>query len=278
MKGTNYGDIVCLVLYMILTCKINNLEMDYFKYGNGDKTIVMIPGVSIKSVMESEKIVADAYKIFNDEFTTYVFDRKKNMPKDYSINDMALDMIKVIEELGLNDIYLLGASQGGMIASIIAYQRPDLVKKLSINSITAKVSNKEYLLFDEIIKLSKNNKLNEMVNLLFSKVYSNELCDSIKDSLQPFIDSISKEDIERFIIECEALYNFDILDNLKNIKCETLIIAGKNDLIFDYNNSLIINQNIRNSKIYIYDSYGHALYDEAPDFKERVYKFLLSNE
>ena len=66
------------------------------------------------------------------------------------------------------------------------------------------------------------------------------------------------------------------LDDIKNIKCETLIIAGKLDLVFNYNDSIIINKNINNSKLYIYDNYGHALYDEALDFKERVYSFFKS--
>ena len=259
-----------------LNIKFDNIDMDFFKFGIGKNIMILIPGVSIKSVMESEKIIKDAYSIFKDDFTVYVFDRNKNMKKSYTIFDMADDMIKVIDRLELKDIYLAGASQGGMISAIVSYKRPDLVKKLSINSITAIVNDNYYLFFDEMIRLLNDNNLDLVVDMFMKKVYSKELYESTKDSMAPFIASITDGDISTFIIECEALKDFDILDNIKNIKCETLIITGKLDLVFNYNDSIIINKNIKNSKLYIYDNYGHALYDEALDFKERVYSFFKS--
>ena len=60
---------------MILNIKAKNIDMNYFKFGNGKKNMIILPGVSIKSVMESEKLVIEAYKIFSNDFTVYVFDR-----------------------------------------------------------------------------------------------------------------------------------------------------------------------------------------------------------
>ena len=48
--------------------------MDYYKFGNGDKTFVILPGISIKSVLESKEAVADAYKAFGDDYTCYLVD------------------------------------------------------------------------------------------------------------------------------------------------------------------------------------------------------------
>lgn len=261
---------------MILSVKVDNIEMEYFKFGFGNKTMILIPGVSIKSVMESEKIVSDAYSNFSPDFTVYVFDRKKHMKSSYSIFDMADDTIRIIEKLGLKNIYLAGASEGAMIALVISYKRPDLVKKLSVNSATACVTNDYYLFFDELIKNAKNKKLNLVVDLFMKNVYSKELYEKTKDSMAPFIESINDADINNFIIESEALKGFDIIGDIKNIKCDTLIIASKLDLIFNYKDSVNISKIIKNSKLYIYDNYGHALYDEAPDFKERVYDFFLN--
>ena len=260
---------------MILNIKAKNIDMDYFKFGNGKKNMVILPGVSIKSVMESEKLVIEAYKIFSNDFTVYVFDRINNMKESYSIDDMANDAITAIEALNLKDIYLFGASQGGMMASLIAIKRPDLIKKLNINSISSNVTNSKYKLFDKLINLTKENKLDEMVDLFCKKAYTKELYDSVKDSLEPFVKSINELDKERFIIQSEALKDFNITDELKNIKCATLIVAGKLDQIFDYTDSIIINKQINNSKIYLYDDYGHDLYDEAKDFKKIVYDFFI---
>ena len=261
---------------MISSVKTKDIKMDYFKFGNGNRIMVIIPGVSIKSVMESESIIVNNYKMFENDFTIYVFDRIKNMNKNYSIFDMATDMIDVIDELKLNNIYLFGTSQGGMISAIIAYTRPDLVKKLNINSITAKVSLKEYSLFDNLIKLCKDNKLYEMVDLFCKNVYSINTYNNINNTFKVFSNNISEYELNRFVIECEALYNFNILEDIKGIKCETLIVAGKKDMIFNYNNSIIINDLISNSRLYLYEDYGHAFYDEVEDFLKLTYDFYMN--
>jgi pimeloyl-ACP methyl ester carboxylesterase len=260
---------------MVLTIKNGEFEMDYFKFGNGKKNMIIIPGVSIKSVMESEEIIKNAYKLFSNDFTIYVFDRKKKMEKSYNIFNMADDLIKAIDGLGLKDLYALGASQGGMIALIIAFKRGDLIKKLNVNSTTAFVAHDKYLLFDELINLSINNKLLDMVKLFCKKAYSNELYESVKDSLLPFVNSINENDINNFIIESEALKDFNILNDLDKIKCDTFIIASKLDQIFDYNDSITLNNKIKNSKLFLYDKYGHDVYDEALDIKNRIYDFYM---
>ena len=260
---------------MVFKVTVDNLEMEYFKFGNGNKNMIIIPGVSIKSVMLYEDIIKEQYSIFKDEFSVYVFDRKINMEKGYSILDMAKDTIKVIDKLNLKDLYILGASQGGMIGLLIAIKRPDLVKKLNIISSNYKVNDNDYELFNNLINLSKDNKLNIMVDLFSKAAYSKSLYLRVKDNLKPFVDSINNLDIERFIIQCEALKGFNILNDLSKIEANTFIIASKLDQIFSYKDSILMNELIKNSKIYLYNEYGHDVYDEALDIKEKIYNFYI---
>lgn len=258
--------------------KTNNLEMEFFKFGNGSKNMIIIPGVSSSSLMPLENAIKVQYKIFANDFKIYVFDRKKNMKEPYSIDDMANDMIEALEYLNLDNLYLFGTSQGGMIAMLIAIKRPDLIKKLNINSTTYKTNDKAYKLFNEIINYANNKDINKAIHLLFSHIYSNNFYNSIKDSLNPYTESLTDEDIKRFIIQCKALNNFNIENDLSKIKCETLIVCDKKDQIFDYNDSIFMNNKINNSQIFIYDKYGHVVYDEDKDFPKRVFDFFIINQ
>ena len=262
---------------MILNIKTNDLDINYFKFGSGSKIMVILPGVSTKSVMESKNIIINEYTIFEKEFSIYVFDRINNMKKNYSIYDMAIDTIKAFEYLNLNNIYLFGASQGGMISLVIAYKRPDLIKKLNVNSITYKMSLEYYSLFDKLVNLSLDKKYLEMLDLFSLYAYTNKTYELIKDSLKVFANNLSDNDIYRFIIECEALKNFDITDILDKINVKTLIIAAKLDKIFNYNDSIYINNKLKNSKIYIYEEYSHDVYDEAKDIKNKIYDFFMED-
>ena len=131
--------------------KINDLEMEYAKFGSGDKVFVILPGLSIKSVIPSVDAVDDAYGILNEEFTSYLFDRRKTVPEGYSIYDMADDTAAVMKELGLSDTYVFGASQGGMIAMAMTIRYPELVKKLVLGSTSPHVKPHQRAVLDRWI-------------------------------------------------------------------------------------------------------------------------------
>jgi pimeloyl-ACP methyl ester carboxylesterase len=50
----------------------------------------------------------------------------------YTLGDMADDLGGLIEYLGTAPAHVVGVSQGGMIAQVLAYQRPELVRSLGL--------------------------------------------------------------------------------------------------------------------------------------------------
>ena len=82
------------------------------------------------------------------------------------------------------------------------------------------------------------------------------------------------KDYKRFIIQANSCLTHNVYDDLDKIKCHTLIIGGKQDSIVGVNSSKEIADRISNSELYLYEDYGHAVYEEAKDFNERVLKYL----
>ena len=69
-------------------------------------------------------------------------------------------------------------------------------------------------------------------------------------------------------------------DDLEKIACPVLAIGSKDDRILGCEPTLQIAERLgrrANFELHLYDGYGHATYDTAPDFKERVLRFLMSN-
>ncbi len=58
-------------------------------------------------------LVADAYKVLGDNYTCYLFGRRKKLPETYSIHEMAEDSVSAIKELGL---WRKGISESGLRA------------------------------------------------------------------------------------------------------------------------------------------------------------------
>ena len=88
------------------------------------------------------------------------------------------------------------------------------------------------------------------------------------------IRMIKPKDFNRFAILASAILDFNCYDRLNEIKCPVLVIGGEKDMITTSSASVEI-ANKLGCEIYLYPEYGHAVYDEAKDFNNIVYEFLL---
>lgn len=79
---------------------------------------------------------------------------------------------------------------------------------------------------------------------------------------------------ERFIVMAEACMNHDCCDLLHTIQAPTLVIGGEEDIVVGAESSRKISSRIPGAKLKMYPEYGHALYEEAKDFNDVVFKFL----
>lgn len=81
-------------------------------------------------------------------------------------------------------------------------------------------------------------------------------------------------DYGRFLVNANAILGFDAAEDIENIHCPTLIIGGADDKIVGVKASYEMKERIPGSQLYIYDGLGHAAYEEAGDFYQRVFDFL----
>lgn len=261
------------------TVKTNSLSMDYMKFGQGDKTMVIIPGLSVDSVMKYSETVADAYSPLTEEFTIYLFDRRSDLPAGYTLSAMADNTAAAINDLGLNNIYLFGASQGGMISILIAINNPGLVSKLVLGSSAAAVDKHVY---DNAIagwvKLAQEKDGKSLYLSFGEALYPPAVFEQSKDLLIQGAAGITEEDLSRFVILAETMKGFDILDRLTDITCPLLILGSNDDRVIGGEASEAIYGRLSSRpdcELYMYDGFGHAAYDLAPDYKNRILEFFL---
>lgn len=85
---------------------------------------------------------------------------------------------------------------------------------------------------------------------------------------------IKPKDFKRFEMLASSILNFDCYDRLTEIKCPVLVLGGALDKITTGKASIEIAEKM-GCELFIYDEYGHAAYEEAKDFTNRVYDFLM---
>lgn len=261
----------------IETVTAGHFTMDYFKFGCGGKTLVILPGLSVQSVMGFADSVADSYRVFSDDFTVYVFDRRKELPAAYSIHDMAKDTAEAIRTLGLSGINLFGASQGGMIAMEIAAMHPDLVQKMVLGSTSSCIGRTQREGIEKWIRLAKNGDRTGLYLAFGEAVYPKDVFEQSRALLAKAAESVTEKDLERFVVLADAARDFDVTGDLWRIKCPVLVIGSLDDRVLGSAASVRIAENLSGQKgvvLYLYDGYGHAAYDTAPDYRERMLAFF----
>ncbi len=262
----------------IETVETKDFSMEYFKFGHGDKAIVVIPGLSVDGVMKYADMVADAYSSLGEYFTVYVFERRKDIPEDYSIFDMARDTAAAVKSLGLDHIYLYGVSQGGMISMTMAIRNPDLVSKLMLGSTSAAIGSEQYeKAVGKWIEFAKKGDREGLFLSFGEAVYSKEVFDQLKNAFVLGAKAVKDDDLARFIILARAIKDFNVLDELKKISCPVFIVGSEDDNVLGGEASGIIYDNLKDNpdcELYMYNGYGHAVYDTAPDYKERILGFF----
>ena len=262
----------------IQTIETAGLSMDYFCFGRGDKPLVILPGLSVDSIMKYADRIEQAYDSFTGDYTVYVFDKRKNPPGIYPVRDMAQDTAAAVRALGLEHVFLFGASLGGMLALTIASEQSDLVRGMILGSTTAVIEPERYQqVFDPWIQLAKTGNAEELYLAFSGAIYPQTVFETARKTIRALAAEVTGEDIRRFIILAEGLKGFNVLDRLQAITCPVLILGVKDDNVLGPEASVRIYEGLKGQthcELYLYDGYGHAAYDLAPDYKERMLQFL----
>lgn len=257
----------------IKNISINGMSMDYFSFGEGDKPFVMLPGLSLGKITDSAQSVASAYRNFGKDFTVYVFERKNDIKAGYSIENMADDTAVVMKHIGISDAYVFGVSQGGMIAQCLAADYPELVKKVLLASTSAKETTLSREVFLQWICHALSGKVRELTGSFIDKLYSDEFLSKYRDFLVNMYSDTDSDELVRFCLLAAACCELDLTEKLEKIRCPVFITGSEKDKVFSVADFTLLKEKT-GGEMYLYSGYGHAVYDEAPDYKDRIAEFF----
>ena len=259
------------------TLAIDGTTMDYIRFGTGARVFIMLPGLgdSLRSVQGTALPMAAMYRLFAKDFTVYMFSRKTALPDSCSTRDMAADVKKAMDLLGIEKADLFGVSMGGMIAQHFAIDYPDRLGKL-ILAVTACRPNP--LLEESVHEWQDCVRRDDHTALMESnlrRIYSDRYYQKNR-RLIPLLSKLTKpKSYDRFHVQSQACLMHDAFGALDRITAKTLVIGGEQDLALGGEPSREIAAKIPNARLKMYPQWGHGAYEEAPDFNETILTFLL---
>lgn len=254
--------------------KTDSMKMEYFSFGTGEKQMVIVPGLDTKSVLPNAIMIESAYSIFQDDYTVTVFDRRLDMPSRYSIREMARDTAFAMRELGIRDAHIFGASQGGMIAQYIAIDYPELVSSLVLGATICRENPIAREVIGNWISYAEKGDRRGLSDAFIKTLYSKPFQEKYYDILITLNDNVTDEDLHRFIICAKAIFDFDTTKELHKIICPVFVVGSLGDVVVGGFSSRELASFI-DCELYLYDeTTAHCVFDEEPDFKQRMKDFI----
>ena len=257
----------------IQTIETPRFTMDYFAFGTGKTPCVILPGASVRSVMLSADAVAALYGDFLGDYTFYVFDKKRDMQPGYDARAMAEDTAEAMKLLGICHACVFGASLGGMMAQWLAIDHPELVGKLALCSTLLCQNDTSRVVLDYWIRLSDSGDAEALDRAVWAHVYSPAYYQKYQTIFEGMTGKATPEEVQQFGIQIRACRTFDTHDQVHKINCPVLVVGTRDDRALSGESAPVLAQAL-NSPLYLYDEYGHAVYDEAADYPSRMMAFF----
>ena len=252
--------------------------MDYVTFGTGNQPLVIIPGLGdgLQTVKGMAMPFSITYRLLAERYKIYVFSRINELRQNYTTRDMAVDVAEAMETLHLDTAYVMGISQGGMIAQWLAANFPEMVEKLVLAVTTAKLNNLGRERISCWLNLSQSGTYKDLMIDIARHSYTTKSFGKFKYLYRIMGIFGHIKDKQRIDIQALSCLKHDSLAFLEKINCPTLIIGAEKDDVLGVDGSLGLQQHIKGSQLIILSGCGHALSEKNENFQKRVLVFLES--
>lgn len=258
---------------------INDVELYYETHGEG-MPLMLVAGLASDS-QSWLPIVGDLSR----ECLVITPDNRgvgRTRPQDIatSIRQIADDCIGLIRHLGLASVNVLGHSMGGFVALDLAVRYPGCVDKLILAATSASNSRRNDALFATwASELESGMRLEPWFRNIFfwlftARFFENET--TVNDAVRYAVEYPYPQGAIAFRKQVEAISDFDCTEGLGGITAKTMVISGKEDLLFPTAACARLARSMPGAAISEIDNAAHSIHmEQARAFTDRVLGFLL---
>lgn len=148
--------------------------------------------------------------------------------RDYTLEDLGLDVLDVADAADLDTFDVLGISLGGLIVMWLAIQYPRRVTHLIASNTAAKVGTKDA--WADRIAAVRDGGMKSIRDSVVPRFVTPELAGQRPHVMDQLYDMFESIDPIGYAGCCAALRDADLRDSVARIACPTLIIGGGRDI------------------------------------------------
>ena len=189
-----------------------------------------------------------------------------------SIAELAEDVIELIDELQLKNLYFCGLSIGGLIGQWLGINRPDRFKKLIICNTAAKIGTIEG--WETRINQVTNFGLESILDGTAQRWFSDYYRENNPEKVQAILNDFKANTLQGYVACCSAVAHADFRENLHKLVKPLLIIAGTKDLVTTVEDSKFIQKNAGLTHLITLDAAHLSNMEHPREFSKHIIHFL----
>lgn len=230
------GDVIADYTYQVKYVNLDSeTKVAYVDEGAGEQTLLFIHGLAtyLPSWNKNIEVLKSRYRCIAIDLPGYGRSSKGNTTS--SLNDYAEVVLKVIDELRLKNVILVGHSMGGQVAVTTVLKSPDQFERLILLAPAGfeTFQQEQATWLKAVFTVESVEQATEEQIRANWALNFNSMPDDVEFMIQ---DRLKMRGADDFKVYCQAvvggmnaMLDEPIFDQLKNIKQKTLVVYGAND-------------------------------------------------
>ena len=168
----------------------------------------------------------------SSEFQVIAYDHRGHggspaPPGPYSIDDLALDVVALLDDYGVARAHMVGLSLGGMVAQLIAARQPQRVDRLVLLCTAAHYPDPAS--WTERAATVRADGTDAIADAVVARWLTADYRRDQPTEVARLREMVVSIDDEGYAACCDAIADMDLRPDLSRIHAPTLVIAGAED-------------------------------------------------
>lgn len=260
---------------------LGDIQLNYSEFGDGPP-VVGIMGFSLDKTFWSPQV--PAVTSANRRFIT--FDNRgisrSTGPLISTVDEMANDTVRLMDHLAIDKAVVFGVSMGSTIAQRLTLDHPERVEALILAVTWARpieYMRRQHEVTRRILEIAPE----ELLEASLLKMFTPRFFEMGREMIDQIIKSFERDGgpDERAVAvlgaQLDALDKFDAIAELPNIKCPTLVLGGKIDMIVPGFGSAEVAAAIPGAELRMFETGHGCMVEEMIEFNAAVTNFLKAH-